>query len=116
MMPRDRDLWIAVVVLRRFLAPSVRVSTIRIRPDELALHAGAYAGVVASVEAARDELLAVLAASQAALGGAGQGATAELRSAVQHGFDVLVHDHQQLQVGLAAVASCVRELDGGLFR
>ena len=92
------------------------MSTIRIRPDELSLHAGAYAGVVAGVEAARDELLAVLAASQGALGGAGQGATAELRSAVQHGFDVLVHDHRQVQVGLAAVASCMRELDRGLFR
>ena len=92
------------------------MSSIRIRPDELSLHAGAYAGVVAGVEAARDELLAVLAASQGALGGAGQGATAELRSAVQHGFDVLVHDHRQVQAGLAAVASCVRELDRGLFR
>ncbi len=92
------------------------MSTIRIRPDELSLHAGAYAGVVASVEAARDELLAVLGASQGALGRAGQGAAAELRSAVQHGFDVLVHDHRQLQTGLAAVASCVRELDRGLFR
>ena len=92
------------------------VNRIVVQPDLLAAHAAAYGGVVARVEAAREALLAVLAASQGALGGPGQGATAELRLAVQHGFDVLVHDHRQLQAGLAAVASCVRELDQGLFR
>jgi hypothetical protein len=92
------------------------VSQIRVQPDVVRSQAGRYGDVVARVGSARDELLLVLASCEGALGREVQETMRELRWSVQHGLDVLEHDHRQLQAGLQAVAECFRELDEGLFR
>jgi hypothetical protein len=92
------------------------MTRIQVQPDRLHVHADAYARVVARVERTRDELLATIARCEHALGREVQDTMTELRWSLQHGLDVLAHDHRQVQAGLAAVSGCYRELDQGLFR
>lgn len=92
------------------------MSTIDLAPDLLAGQSQRYAGIVHRLEGARDELLGTLQQCEGALGGQVQDVMADLRASVAHGLDVLVHDHRQVQVGLAAVAATFEQLDRGLFR
>lgn len=92
------------------------MTTLRLCPDSLQDQALRYGGLVARVEGAREQLLALLGTCAAGLTGEPAAAVAALRSGAAHGLDVLAHDHRQLQVGLAAVAGCVRELDHALAR
>lgn len=92
------------------------MTTLRLEPDALQDLAGRYSRLVTRVAGAREELLAVLARCEPGLSGEPAAALAALRAGAASGLEVLVHDHRQLQVGLAAVAGSVRELDHALLR
>jgi F0F1-type ATP synthase membrane subunit b/b' len=88
------------------------VTDIRVQPDVLAFGAEAYGAVVRRVALAAQELSGQVSNCQGAL----DAEVAALGRSAEQALRALASDHQQVQTGLTAVASCYLQLDRALFR